>query len=513
MYLYAKGSIAHDVLLNLAFFAFVMAPQPGRFPQRRSFDAARQVLNAALAACLLWHDSWLPAPAQAWAQLGQQGMPSAPYIVSFLLGYFNGALLAVIVGILMVTFVLRRWSAAMGALVAVLLVAAPWAVAWTAEPAKPAARRAAAPKATEPAAFLEEFYARESERVVLFKKPKGPAFDIVVVHVCSMAWADLKATGLDQHAFFKQFDYVLSDFNAVSSYSNPAVMRLLRSNCGQTSHSDLYDPTPPTCLLFESLHAAGYQTWVAMSHDGHYGDYVQDIRKNGLDRATFVMPDKKVPPEAVFFDDSKTYSDLQMFKRWLDARGAAATAGPAALYYNSVNLHAGSHWVDEKKWWLREKNEQYVDVASILLRDLNQAVELLAASKRNTVLLFVPEHGRALTSTPMQGQDLRDVPLPQITRVPVGIRLFGPGFGSGQRAAVSKPTSYLALSWLLSKFVEKSPFGASPEAVDEIVRKMPETGFVSEHSGSVIVDTGDGYFLGQKEKPWIRLSPAQLGEE
>src|SRR5207248_1745854 len=129
--------------------------------------------------------------------------------------------------------------------IAVMLVAAPFLVRSpdteaSKEKAKAAAAAAAAEKFDDPQKYLESFYGAESERVVLFKKPSGPPFDIVIVHVCSMSWADLKEVGLDKDDFFKQFDYSFTNFNSVSSYSNPAVMRLLRSNCGQQTHADLY---------------------------------------------------------------------------------------------------------------------------------------------------------------------------------------------------------------------------------------------------------------------------------
>jgi len=203
-----------------------------------------------------------------------------------------------------------------------------------------------------------------------------------------------------------------------------------------------------------------------------------------------------------------------MLQRWLKAR-SADPAPRAALYFNSVNLHAGSHWVDEKKWWARDPNEQYQDFASFLLHGLQKFMGELAKSQRNVVVVFVPEHGRALKSTPMQGKDLRDVPLPGITHVPLGIKLMGPGFkGLPQQVVVDKPTSYLALSWLLARFVEKSPFGPGADAPEEIVKKLPATDFVSDHSGTTIVEMGGAYYMNQSEKSkeWTLLTPAQLGE-
>ena len=513
LYLNAKGSIALDVPLNLAFLAFVALPAPAALARRRGFTVLRQGVNAVLAVCLLWHDSYLPPVLRGWAQLEEQGVPSLAYVVSFVIGFFDWRLFAAIGGALMISFALRKRRAVAAGLTAVGLVGVPNYLAWAAakQVAAQPARATAAP--TDPAAVRDDFYSRESERVVLFKKPSEPAFDVVILHVCSMAWSDLKAVKLDQHEFFKGMDYVFTGFNSVSSYSNPAVMRLLRANCGQTTHTDLYNPAPAACLLFESLKGAGYRNYVTMSHDGKYGQYTEDIKKNGMADATYFFPEK-MPVQSIFFDDSKMYSDFDMLQRWLKARTADA-ARRAALYFNSVNLHAGSHWVDERKWWTRDASDQYQDFASFLLHGLQKFMTELARSQRNVVVVFVPEHGRALKSTPMQGKDLRDVPLPGITHVPLGIKLMGPGSKRPpQQVVVDKPTSYLALSWLLARFVEKSPFGTGADAPDEIAKKLPATDFVSDHSGTTIVQVGGAYYMNQaeKSKEWTLLTPAQLGE-
>jgi cellulose synthase operon protein YhjU len=275
----------------------------------------------------------------------------------------------------------------------------------------------------------------------------------------------------------------------------------------------LYNPVPATCFLYESLKGVGYQNYVVMSHDGKYGNYTEDIRKNGMADATFMLPEK-MPTQAIFFDESKMYSDLEMLKKWLAARNAS-NAPRAALYFNSVNLHAGSHWVDEKKWWARDAREQYQDFASFLLHGMKQFTDLLEKQNRNVVMVFVPEHGRALNPTPMQGKDLRDIPLPGITRVPLGIKLFGPGFRKPpQQVVVDKPTSYLAVSWLLARFVEKNPFGPGADSPEDLMRRIPATDFVSDHSGTTIVELDGEYFMNQQEKSkeWIKLTPAQLGE-
>ena len=54
--------------------------------------------------------------------------------------------------------------------------------------------------------------------------------------------AALKMAGLMRHPFFSGFDYTLTRFNSVASYSEPAAYRLMRANCGQARHEALEAP-------------------------------------------------------------------------------------------------------------------------------------------------------------------------------------------------------------------------------------------------------------------------------
>jgi len=335
----------------------------------------------------------------------------------------------------------------------------------------------------------------------------------VILHVCSLAWEDLKQIGKSQDdPFFKQFDYLFTNFNSVSGYSGPAVIRLLQANCGQKTHNEAHKKdVAKACMMFEGLSSTGYENYVTMSHDGVYGDYVKSMKTNGLDKAIYFMPEK-ISPTALFFD-SKTplYSDYTMMKKWFDARQSSKSER-AALYYNSVLLHAGSHWVGEKNWASRDLKDQFKEVSTVLLKDVNKFIELLKSSKRNTVLVFIPEHGRALTGSSFQPPDMRDIPLPKIVKVPVGIKFIGPKFNNAkaQQHLIAKPTSYFGLSWMLSKFVENSPFGSTALSSEDILMKVPKTDFVAEHEWNRIIEMEGKYFYSGKDKKWKELTPDQL---
>jgi hypothetical protein len=168
--------------------------------------------------------------------------------------------------------------------------------------------------------------------------------------------------------------------------------------------------------------------------------------------------------------------------------------------------------VGEKKWSGRDPRDQFKELTTEVLKDMKKMIDLLKTSKRNTVLVLVSEHGRALTGSPFQPPDMRDIPLPKITKVPLAIKLIGPKFNSAKvnQTVISKPTSYFALSWMLSKFVERSPFGATADSPQDLAAKIPKTDFVSENETGKVVETGGVYHYYGKSKKWVALTPEQL---
>ncbi|TAN60789.1 cellulose biosynthesis protein BcsG [bacterium] len=516
MYLYYNGSIHIDVFWNILFLVFIVLPAPKMVAGRRAFTIWRVIVNLSLAFFLLWHDSWLPPFFEAGAHLNEQGMPSLGYIIYFLAGFFSLSGVIILSLLLLGCYLFRNFRI-MAGVVAVLLLMPLIPPLLGIGQSQMAEAEPQAIQKTEKIEdlnkYVESFYGAESDRVILFKQGQGRAyFDIVIMHVCSLSWDDLKDIAMLDNPFFKQFDYMLTGFNTVTAYSNPAVMRLFQANCGQRPHDDIHktNEISKACLLFESLNLLGYETSVSMNHDGKYGNFTDEIKKYGLGNAPTFMP-SGTNNTSVFFDNSPLYNDYSMLEKWWKARLSSKSA-KAALYYNTVNLHAGSHWSDEKKWWTRDRKDQYKDVTSVLLTDISKFIGTLKASGRNVVVVFVPEHGRALHGNAIQGPDLRDIPLPRITKAPVGIKFIGPKFNNVavNQQIISKPTSYLAVSWMLSKFIENSPFGDKPMSADDIKNKIPKTDFVNENQGNKIVEIEGKYYYYGKEKKWLRLTPEQL---
>ncbi|MEX0634786.1 cellulose biosynthesis protein BcsG [Serratia ureilytica] len=90
---------------------------------------------------------------------------------------------------------------------------------------------------------------------------------------------------------------------------------------------------------------------------------------------------------------------------------------------------------------------------------MNTFLDQLEKSGRKVVVVIVPEHGAALVGDKMQMSGLRDIPSPNITHTPVGIKLVGmKAPHQGSPLQIKTPSSYLALSELVSRLVDGKVF-------------------------------------------------------
>lgn len=491
LYLYFRGYLRLDFLLNLLFIVFLVIPVPSQLKSFRFLHLVKHVFGGVLGAMLLWHESWLPPIGFALSFVEQGGMPSKEYVFRFLLEFVNLREIAALVIVLTLGFLIRNRVRLTPVVLLLFLIV-------------PLRNFGQHPAGVE--GEVQAFYRAESSRVVHFQKPMTtpPDFDIIIVHVCSLAWDDLKGVGMETDPFFKTFDYLLTDFNSVTAYSNPAAIRLLRANCGQTAHDALYREAPRDCYLVESLRDLGFKTYFTLNHDGVYGHFADQVKALGhLDEP--LIP-TGLPIQAYDFDGSAIYNDYDVLAKWWALR-LKSPSPIAAVYYNTISLHDGTHWVGEKEWWKRDRTTHYRETVQKLFGDVGRFFDLVASSGRKAVIVFVPEHGMALRGNALQVAGLRDMPFKQITQVPVGIKFIGgnSGRGDGAQNVISKPTSYLALSYLLASFVERSPFETGGADLDVRIANLPETDFLAENQGIRIFKKGADYFLYDKEKKWIAL--------
>lgn len=490
-YLYLRGYIRISFIWNLILAIFLMIRVPKEKKNYRPLTIGKNFLDAVFGVLLLWHDSWLPTFKESFLFLTDERLPSKEYIFQFLLGFFNLWEIMAIVSILTVCFLVRQ-RVKLTPAVFVLLLIVP--VLEFGQPKDELDR------------YIDAFYRSESSRVVRFERAKGeqPDFDIVILHICSLGWDDLKAVGLAEHSFLKQFDYLFTNFNTVTTYSTPSAIRLLRANCGQLQHGDLYNDVPGECYLFDVFRGLGYQTYFTLNHDGLYRGVAANVKSHGH-LGEPIMP-TDLPIQAYNFDSSPLFNDYTVLERWWKIRQESGS-DHAAVYYNGVSLHDGAHWAGEKEWWKRDRVKNYKEDVEKLFMDLTRFFNLLASSGRNVGVVFIPEHGLGLRGNSLQTSGLRDLPLPQITNVPVGIKLIGSGFQdiSVRQKIISKPTSYLSLSFFLASFLKQGLFRPGSSVSNEVISGLPETDLVTENERGKLVKKGDDYFLYGKEKKWVKL--------
>jgi cellulose synthase operon protein YhjU len=494
--LYFAGYIPLSVGWNLLFAALLTIPTPERFARARVVVITRGLAHVVIAIALLWHDSWLPPLKDAVGFVAMGGLPTPEFVSDFLFGSINLWIVGTVAVLLVATAAAHRYVR-MTPVVAVLLLII-------------GVREFTTPKEAMDR-VVRAFLTDEAKQVTTFshQDESAPPFDLVFLHVCSLSWDDLRDVGLENAPFLKQFDYVLTNFNSVTSHSTIAALRLLRSTCGQTSQDALYQRGNRECYTLDSLRGAGFQTWFALNHTGEYMGFKRDVQTWGHADAPLDIDD--LPISQYDFSGGAMRADAAVLDRWLAVRERSG-AQRAALYYNTTTLHIGSRRVEDPVV-ARSNEDAYRNNAGILFDDLDRFFARLASAGRDTVVLLVPEHGAALRGTKLQPAGLREVPLPRITNVPVAVKLIGhrPPVGARPQRVINTPTSYQSLAVLVAEFLNRSPFEDPAWAQGPPAVQMPEIPFLAENEGVRVIQTGPDFFVkqGLRNDQWIKL-PSEI---
>lgn len=495
---------------NLLFAAALLVPL-----RRRALRLARAWLAVPVGLALLYHDSYLPPLARLLAQATLVSSFSLSYLAELGQRFVSWPAVAAIVAAIAVYHVVSRRLR-----VGVLVLATLIGLTLRPEPGPDLAAVAgldstSSGATTPPGAnpirdldgLLRERFASEAVRQVAFSKPAAAAlpFDILFLHVCSMSWDDLRAAGLDRHRLLERLDIVLTRFNSGASYSGPAAIRMLRAPCGQTPHEALYaPPAQDGCYLLPALKQAGFETRLALNHGGHFDNFLSLVRAQG-NQAVRALPLDGLPVAQRAFDETPIYDDLAVLRRAAEA-SASAGAPRTATYFNTISLHDGNRLMGAGAQL--NSLASYKSRLSKLLDDLDTFLNEIERSGRRTVVVLVPEHGAAFRGDRMQIAGMREVPTPAITHVPVGIKVLGPGVvRSGPTVQVDSPTSYLALSGLIQRLLERPPYGAAGFAPASYLDEIQETPFLAENSGSVMLGQGEQYFLRIGNDGWSEYHP------
>ncbi|HDL8055149.1 TPA: cellulose biosynthesis protein BcsG [Yersinia enterocolitica] len=507
------GYLNFHPLANLVFLAFLLFPIPAYRVHRW-----RHWLAIPIGIGLLYHDTWLPGINSIMSQGSQVTGFSFSYLVELFGRFVNwtmiGAAFVILVGYLFIAQWIRVTVFVVAAIIWLNIVgiAGPaFSLAPTVETAT--ATATAAPASSEPptaggstveaggpptdanlTAHLNAFYEQEKTRHTTFPASlPGDAqpFDLLVINICSLSWSDIEAIQLDKHPLWSKFDILFKNFNSATAYSGPASIRLLRASCGQSSHKDLYQPQDQQCYLFDNLAKLGFTSQLMMDHSGVFGNYLQNIQDDGNMRAP-MMSQKGISNQLASFDGEPIYNDLELLNRWLEQQKNGGDTR-SATFVNIIPLHDGNRLVGTNK------TADYRTRAQTLFDQLNTFLEELEKSGRKVMVVVVPEHGAALVGDKMQMSGLRDIPSPSITHIPVGIKLIG--MKAPQPASpvvVSAPSSYLAISELVSRMVDGKVFTTPSVNWQALTQGLPETAVISENDNAIVMQ--------YQGKPYIRLN-------
>ncbi|XXN63432.1 cellulose biosynthesis protein BcsG [Enterobacter ludwigii] len=503
------GYLNFHALSNLVFLAWLLIPLPGARLHR-----LRQWISLPMGFALFWHDTWLPGLNSIMSQGSQLAGFSPSYLLDLANRFINWEMIGAGFVLLVLYLFVAQWIrvtvlvSLMLIWLNVLTIAGPAMNLLPSSAATPTVKLNATPAAKAPdgldqsapptsanlTAWLNRFYDAERQRSTHFPDAlpaDSQPFDILVINICSLSWSDLNVAQLRNHPLLQHFDILLNNYNSATGYSGPAGIRLLRASCGQSSHSDLYKATDQRCYLFDNLARLGFRQQLMMDHTGVFGNYLKELREEGNLQAP-LMSQAGIAPEVTSFDGSPVFNDAQLMQRWLDDRSKSSDAR-SATFYNLIPLHDGTRELGSTR------SADWQPRAKVLFDQLDAFLTNLEKSGRRVMVLVVPEHGAALQGDKMQMSGLRDIPSPDITHVPVGIKFVGmKAPHQGQPLSVETPTSLMAISEIVSRVVDGQVFNAPNVNMSVLTDNLPQSPVVSENDNAVVI-----MYQG---KPWIRLN-------
>ena len=495
------GALDLHLLPNLLLLAALLVPL-----RHRWMALARRVVAVPVGVALYYHDTWWPPFNRLLAQ--PDVLDFTPGYLWELAGRFVNGTMAIVLLLLAAAYVLLKpWlrftTFSVAGMLALALAALPWPAWWPlARPAGPAGTVLAG--AQTPAAvddktldtYLAGFLQQQTKLRTRFPEAvaSAPPFDVLILNICSLAWADLDEAGMRRNRLLDGMDLIFDNFNSATAYSGPAAIRLLRASCGQSAHVALYDPAPSECHLLQNLQRLGFEGQLAMNHDGHFDDFIGELSKYG-GLAAQPLPVDALPRAYEAFDGTPLRRDGDVLERWW-AQRLAGGQPQVALFYNTISLHDGNRIVGADA---KARSASFEARAAMVLEDLAAFIDSLEKSGRRAMVVVVPEHGAALRGDRMQIPGMRELPSSAITHVPVGVRWVGMGVpaGGGPRHVV-EASSYLAISELVARTYA---FGAqapdAPADWDALMAGLPVTPRVSENEGATVIDYAS--------RDWLRL--------
>jgi len=510
-----KGIIGFSVLYNFAFFSFLLIPV-----SHRGLRIARNCIGIVIGLWLFHFDSFLPPLNRLTEQLSQLLQFDTLYLLE-LASRFISLEIMILSGLIIIGYYFANQIFRVTTLVMVTMLF--FSFNHTEQPLSVHAKvpqvkiekittleqelsNLTLPDVIDDIAlnqYRKAFFDNEAQKISTLHSGLNLEhnFDILLLNICSVAWDDLDLTGQIAHPLLQEFDILFENFNSATAYSGPAVIRLLRASCGQQEHTTLFDTSSnKQCLLFDNLSQLGFENELLLNHNGQFGNFMTHINNN-LGIISPAVDLENLSPYQKSFDGSSIYRDASVLNQWL-SQGSQNDSRPTVTLYNSISAHDGNRIIrgNTGSSLISYKQQQ-----KNVLDDLYDFVNNLKKSNRNLVVIFVPEHGAAMRGDKMQIQGMREVPTTAITRVPVGIKLFGPNLNiQGDKVKISQPNSYLAISDLLGNIIASDIFSGRAFQLNDLVRNLDEVGIVSQNQGTTMMEVREASFLTLDDESWIQ---------
>jgi cellulose synthase operon protein YhjU len=501
--LHARGDMDFNPWLNFGFAIFTALP-PGNNRQR----FAKNLIALPLGILLLVHDCAWPSRAEI----------TPAYVAVLIYHSFSWTGIAALVALIAAYSLARRklrlstfvfiaiFWVALGPSTLFLEPATARAVVRDANRDPGAA--AGSPHDTDPRlwepqaldARLHQFYQQQRSQRVSFNRlaPDGVPFDIVILQVASLSWEDLQTIKRDQDPLLGRFDIVFSQFNSAASDAAPAQIRLLRGGCGQSTEKELYDPAQHECLTWDALQQAGFEPHWLVNDPADPGSTGSVRRQGEIPEDPENTAGGVVAQKAA--DGSPVLGDYSLLSRWA-LRRAANPAARVVLYYHSVSLNDGNRQLGGGHGGFPYA-ERFANFSS----DVNRFIDDLQRSGRHAIVVVMAEHGAALGGDRRQMPGLREIPTPSIARVPVGVILVNVARSPRWvQARIDIPTSYLAVSELLARFIANNPFDDAAVSLEPYVTSLPQTDFVAENNGITVMQVDRRNLMRAPDGAWSTL--------
>lgn len=496
--LFYKGLMGFHFWVNLLFAILIITMH--RIP---GLWRVRTGVAIMIGVVLAYYDSYLPSFNSVWVKRDQLAGFSLPYLMELIGRVIRPEMLLVLIGLMFLVWLTKK-RLRMGTFVflAIFSTQLPFVTQLVDPQGLRVEMSDEAPLDDELDLVLATFFEDESSRHDFTISKPSEDFDVIILSICSLSWDDLKAVKQMDNPLFQKFHVVFNDFNSAASYSGPAIIRLLRASGGQQAHKGLYSAPLPGALLFENLAKSGYTNAFAMNHNGIFGNLINEIRQDGKMNVP-LMKNEGLPPYMKSFDGTVISNDYDVLNRWWENRQKSA-APRVALFYNTITLHDGNRLINQKT---SNSTESYEVRLGRLIQDLDRFVSLVAQSGRRAMIVVVPEHGAAIHRRANEIEGLREIPDPLVTHVPVGVIMAGMNNpGVGRAAVVNQPTSYLALSGLISNSLNQSPYRDPKVFSEKALAALPSTRFVAENEETLVMRYGRQYYLHTPEINWVPLT-------